>query len=291
MINKICSKYSEQLISPKNTNSFVVNILQPKWVIEIYIWFCGDDDEYFFDSVKRVIEILQNNNIEGAYLNQVNPMGYSTFVEKEGCYSLNDFFKIVKYDPEFISTVVVKKTSINVKIPFNTWYHLDCLANMKEDSCLYVMKNPWVLNKLPNTNSWNKNSKNALLYAFEQIELYEKSNLSEDRKKNLTKIYVEFVIDKIINIQIKRILSKNEINLFIQKVLSINFNKDLKKFLIKLLNSRFYCIFYATKNKRNLSKRNFLSRIIKILKIYQQSNKFIYKCVTSNQKALDVIED
>lgn len=180
----------------------------------------------------------------------------------------------------FLGSHLVKYLMRSTKLIFNTGYHLDCLANLKEDSCLYIVKEPFVLNKPPSVNAWNKCNKNSLLYSLEQCELYEKSNLARELKQELTEIYASFVINKIVNLQIKKRLSKNELNEFIQKVLSINFKQDLKKNLIKLLKARVYCIFYATQYKKKVCKRDFLSRIIEILKIYNKSDKYLFKGIS-----------
>lgn len=211
-----------------------------------YIWFCGDDDIYFHDSVKRLMQILYNNNVDCIYLNQVNTRGYITPVEFDEVVDMNRFFSIVRQDPEFISTVVIKKSKINKNIKNNTWYHMACLLYLNPYDKFYITQLPFVYNK-PSKRNW-VNHKNLVYYTVDALECIAYSNADENTKKLLNNIYKILLKKRIV---IAKLASVKDIDF---KELSVKLkyllhNDQLSKELILACKSWLYCKYFARKHK------------------------------------------
>lgn len=167
-----------------------------------YIWFCGDDDEYFFDSVKNIVNILQKHEVDGVYINQVNGRGYITPVKEDCVVDLKKFFMICGLDPEFLSTVVIKRDKISPKIHITTWYHMAALLNLKDNSKLYICKKPNVYNNVSTPSTWSSWI-NYVYYRLDMLETISSSSCSNDIKKNLKDTYSSLLKRAIINLQLK----------------------------------------------------------------------------------------
>ena len=152
-----------------------------------YVWFCGDDDIYFHNAVEKIVHILSHNSVDAVYVNQVNGRGYITPIPQDEIVTKDRFFQLVHQDPEFISTVIVKRDKISPTISIHTWYHLACLLNLPQDAKFYITKQPFVYNK-PATRTW-VNKKNLINYTFDAIETIKLSNASTLTKKRLLNIY------------------------------------------------------------------------------------------------------
>ncbi|WP_424244276.1 glycosyltransferase involved in cell wall biosynthesis [Elusimicrobium posterum] len=220
-----------------------------------FVWFCGDDDEYFFNALQKVIKTLKENEIDAMYLNQVNPRGYITPVEKDCTVNLKQFFEITNQDSEFISTVIIKKELISPDITIFTWYHMACLLNMPQDSKFYITKEPYMYNR-QNAKSWSTISKNLINYTFDAIDTIALSSADSETKHRLIRSYNKNLRKRIIFARLKSDLDEEFYKTSLTRLHEISKHTDFDlKRNIKYLNSKFYCWFNYIIRYRKIYKK------------------------------------
>ncbi len=248
LVQNIQKQYSNIITYSRNSENIMWNNIRRAAEISNgrYVWFCGDDDEYLYNSLKRLTDILKNNDVDGIYLNQVNTRGYITPVEKDEVVDMERFFKIVKQDPEFISTVVIKKEKINPDITNTTWYHMACLLYLKPNDKFYVTKEPFVYNR-PSKRAW-VNRANLINYTLDALEVINKSNASLETKNILSNIYISLLKVRIILAKLDKTQTINihEIAIRLDDIL---FDEKIKKKYKLLLKSKLYCKIIAHRYK------------------------------------------
>lgn len=250
VVCKFQAEYPNLIVYSKNDENIIWQNIKKASDIASgkYVWFCGDDDEYFFDTVKKIINIIQTNDIDTIYLNQVNTRGYITQTAKDCIVNLKDFFKIVRQDPEFISTVIIKKNLINPKIKIFTWYHFACLLNLPHDAKCYITKEPFVYNK-PSERSWI-NHKNLVNYTIDALETTAYSTADTETKNDMINIYNIMLVKRIIHARLKgdkKIMNYEEI---VEKLNKIYYDTGFEfKDAIKYAKSKLMCKLHYNMNR------------------------------------------
>jgi abequosyltransferase len=224
-----------------------------------YLWIIGDDDYLIENSIKKLLDILkENNSLDFIYTNffiyskSKKLKSFSIFQHNISSNKVNELFKTIGYDNNFISSNVFKLELIkylNHSRYLNSgWMHYSLfLDTLKPIFTFYLFSSPLIVNngtvRSNDSDSASKDGKWLSLY-ITLIDLLNKNEFSNFNKRYFVSKLLYGLPFKINNSIRNGYIFKKEHLLFFNNYFKYSFFYWFFIFPLFFLNKRIHVILY-----------------------------------------------
>jgi glycosyltransferase involved in cell wall biosynthesis len=224
-----------------------------------YLWLIGDDDYLIENSIKKLLDFLnENNTLDYIYTNffiyskskKLKP--FSSFQHNISSNKINKLFKTIGLDNNFLSSNVFKLElikSLNHSIYLNSgWMHYSLfLDSLTVNFTFYLFSSPLIVNngtvRSNNSDSASKDGKWLYIY-ITLIDLLNKNEFSNFNKRYFVSKLLYGLPFKINNSIRNGYVLKKEHLLFFNNYFKYSFFYWFFIFPLFFLNKRIHVILY-----------------------------------------------